>query len=59
MQIEIYDLDYCYRVVEKSWNQKDIVYDLSDWSDVSDKIKYLSASARVNCKQQPKFVFYF
>lgn len=59
MQVEIYYLDYCYRVVEKSWNQKDVVYDLSDWSDVSDKIKYLSVYARVNCKQQPKFVFYF
>lgn len=59
MQIEIYDLDFCYRVVEKSWHKKDVVYDLSDWSKVSDKIKYLSMNARVNCQKQPTFVFYF
>lgn len=60
MQIEIYDLDYCYRVVEKSWHKKkDNVYDLSDWSEVSDKIKSLSMTARINCQKQPTFVFYF
>ncbi|WP_177921441.1 hypothetical protein [uncultured Eubacterium sp.] len=59
MQVEIYDLDYCYRVVEKSFHKKDIVYDLTDWSDVSDKIKYLSSYARVNSQKQPTFVFYF
>lgn len=52
MQVEIYDLDYCYRVVEKSFHKKkDIVYDLTDWSDVSDKIKYLSSYARVNSQK--------
>lgn len=59
MQVEIYDLDYCYRVVEKSFHKKDNVYDLTDGSDVSDKIKYLSVYARVNSKKQPTFVFYF
>ncbi len=59
MQIEIYDLDFCYRVVVKSWLKKDIVYDLSDWSEVSDKIKHLSLNACINCQKQPTFVFYF
>lgn len=39
--------------------KKDIVFDLTDWSDVSDKIKYLSSYARVNSQKQPTFVFYF
>lgn len=59
MLIEIYELDFKYRVVEKSWHKKDNVYDLSDWSEVSDKIKFLSMNARVNRQKQPTFVFYF
>lgn len=39
--------------------KKDNVYDLSDWSEVSDKIKSLSMTARINCQKQPTFVFYF
>lgn len=59
MQFEIYDLDFCYRVVEKSLFKEVNVFDVTDVENLMDIIKDISMNARFNRQHQPKFVFYF